>query len=193
MGGRIWVESKPGEGSAFHFTARLGAVREPVAVDDTEFPHGPRILVVDDNLTNLRIVSEMLDAWGLRTVTATEAFDALLLIQSAFEAKDPFALILTDTRMPGLDGFELAEQVRRPQYGNGPVALMATSNDVRRAAESGAWNYLVKPVRKQDLRTLIAKALASFQPAPKGRSRDIQSPKLHIRRNADAQNVQRAL
>jgi signal transduction histidine kinase/ActR/RegA family two-component response regulator len=174
MGGRMWVESTQGEGSAFHFTARFGSVPQLAALEDTEFPRGSRVLVVDDNLTNLRIVSEILDEWGLRTATATGAFDALPMIQSAFEAKDSFALILTDVRMPGLDGFEFVAQLRKPQYGDGAVALMLTSSDARRAAESGSWNYLVKPVRRQDLKKVIAKALAPVAAGQKGRAQDIR-------------------
>jgi signal transduction histidine kinase/CheY-like chemotaxis protein len=163
MGGRIWVESALGRGSSFHFTAWFGVAQKSIPAEDRQFLTGLPVLVVDDNLTNRRILIEMLSRWGMRAVSAASGVEALSSIRRAFEAKDPFALIITDVHMPEMDGFEFAEKLKQSPYGAGPLVLMLTSGerlgDVSRSRRAGVSNYLLKPVRREELKDAITRAL----------------------------------
>ena len=163
MRGRIWVESALGRGSSFHFTAWFGVARKSMPVEEGQFPPGLPVLVVDDNFTNRRILTEMLRRWGMRPFSAASGVEALASIRRAFEAHDPFALIITDVHMPDMDGFEFAEKLKQSPYGAGPLVLMLTSGerlgDIGRSRRAGVSNYLLKPVRREELRDAIAKAL----------------------------------
>ncbi|NMC19459.1 MAG: PAS domain-containing protein, partial [Thermogutta sp.] len=110
MGGRIGVESTPGEGSTFSFTARFATVAEPrtqTPPADLRAYGGQRILVVDDNRTNRRIVQEMLAQWGLASEAAESGRTALEMAAASLREENPYDLILTDLLMPGMDGWEL--------------------------------------------------------------------------------------
>jgi CheY-like chemotaxis protein len=163
MRGRIWVESVLGRGSSFHFTAWFGASQELTPAQDRHFPPGLPVLVVDDNFTNRRILTEVLRRWGLRAVSTASGAEALAEIRLAFEAKTPFGLIITDVHMPDMDGFEFADQLKQSPYAAGPVVLMLTSGerlgDIGRSRRAGVSNYMVKPVRREELRDAIARAL----------------------------------
>jgi len=165
MGGRIWVESVEGEGSAFHFTAGLGVGKspEPAQATATIDLAGLAVLVVDDNATNRRILQEMLGNWGMSPIVAESGAAAL---ERAKQAENPFALILTDVNMPDMDGFTLVEQLRQ---GCDPAAktqvVMLTSagqrGDAARCRELGVAVYLTKPVGQSELFDAIARVLGS--------------------------------
>ncbi len=163
MRGRIWVESGLGRGSSFHFTAWVGAAQKSLPAEQRQFLPGLSVLVVDDNFTNRRILTEVLRRWGMRATSAASGVEALSSIRLAFEAGNPFGLIITDVHMPEMDGFELAEKLRQSPYGAGPVVLMLTSGerlgDIGRSRRAGVSNYLLKPVRRVELREAIARAL----------------------------------
>jgi signal transduction histidine kinase/CheY-like chemotaxis protein len=170
MGGRIWVTSALGQGSVFHFTARFGVAQESkTEVDLGPLPAQP-ILVVDDNLTNRRILTDSLRRWGMQPVSAGSGADALSQISRAFEAGHPFALIITDVHMPEMDGFELARRLQQSPYRSEAIVFMLTSGeragDIARARQLGVANFLLKPVRNEELRRLIAKALGRQKAHP---------------------------
>ncbi len=106
----------------------------------------------------------------MRPTCADSGSEALTLLQTAFEKGDPFPLMITDTHMPEMDGFEFAERVKQLSWGGGTVILMVTSGDgpgdARRARESGVSNYLLKPVRRDELRNIIAQTLAPSDQKP---------------------------
>ena len=178
MGGEIRVESEPGKGSRFHFTARLGRVRGPRA--ERAEPGGISLqgvsaLVVDDNPTNRRILEEQLRGWGMKPETAASAREALALTKLCADRHDPFQVLLTDLHMPEMDGFGLVDQWRRNQPGTKqPVILMISSGeskgDLARSREMGIAALLTKPVRRAELRAAISAALsAGKNPGEPGR------------------------
>jgi signal transduction histidine kinase/CheY-like chemotaxis protein len=165
MQGRIWVESAPGQGSAFHFTACFAAAPNAIPLEDHRFLEGVSVLVVDDNATNLRILSDILRRWGMKPASVASGMEALALIRRAVAEGDPFELIITDINMPGMDGFELAEKVQQSSCRAGAMILMLTSaerpGDADRARKLGVSNHLLKPVRWEELKHAIAAALGA--------------------------------
>jgi two-component system, sensor histidine kinase and response regulator len=191
MQGHIWVESVPGQGSAFHFTARFGAVPDAMkGFGDQRFLCGMSVLVVDDNVTNRRILTDVLWHWGMKPVSAASGPEALSLTRRAFEAGDPFSLIVTDVHMPGMDGFEFAERVNASPYRAGAMVLMLTSGerpgDLDRARQLGVSNYLLKPVRREELRDVIANALGEQHASPQ--SMGVRQPASLSRRRSVVSN-----
>jgi len=167
MGGRIWVESRPGEGSRFHFTARFGVADVPVETHPAMdvILAGTPVLVVDDNFTNRRILTELLSRWHMRPTAAASAEEALLLLRRAVLHQDPFSLVLTDVHMPGTDGFRLAQQIMDTPDLAEPMILMLTSGeqrgDVAKCRELGVAAYLIKPIRRAELSAALVHVLAS--------------------------------
>ena len=167
MGGRLRVESEPGRGSTFHFTARFGLPDRPRDRAATEGPvrlSGLPVLVVDDNATNRHILREVLAGWGMRPAEAADGREALEALRNAAAAGEPFPLALLDSHMPGLDGFDLAGRVRQDPDLAGCTLVMLTSaglpEDVARCREVGVDAYLMKPVKQSDLLAVVLTALS---------------------------------
>jgi PAS domain S-box-containing protein len=164
MGGKIWVESEPGKGSNFHFAVCLGVDHQALAPPTEEMPlAGMPVLVVDDNFTNRRILTEMFWMWQMKPTEAASAQEALTHLQRASERGNPFALVVTDVHMPEMDGFDLAERIKDTPNLAGVVILMLTSGekrgDIQRCRGMGVSAYLMKPVRRAELRAAISKAM----------------------------------
>ncbi|HEV3279770.1 MAG TPA: response regulator [Terriglobia bacterium] len=165
MQGKIWVESEPGQGSRFQFTARFG-VGEKAATATARDRSGlreVRVLVVDDNDTNRRLLDEVLGRWGMRPTSVESGARALAALSHAAEAGEGFRLVLTDAHMPLMDGFTLAERIRHDPALAEATIMMLTSNgqkgDAARCRELGVAAYLVKPIRQTELREAIGSAL----------------------------------
>jgi signal transduction histidine kinase/CheY-like chemotaxis protein len=171
MGGSIGVDSEPGKGSVFQFTVSVRAAAG--AGDDCGTPpkvslHEKSVLVVDDNLTNRRVLEELLRGWGMRPESAASARDALELTRQHTDGGKPFDIVLTDLQMAGMDGFSLAEELQRNAAGTKHVILMLSSGDnvgnLARSREVGIAAYLTKPVRRCELRAAISAAIVDGKP-----------------------------
>jgi two-component system sensor histidine kinase/response regulator len=166
MGGRIWVESELGIGSRFHFTVKLRLQKNQAAALVLEQPvelAGRRVLVVDDNATNLRILHDVLRNWNMNVATVNSGRSALKLLDAAKHDVHPFELVLLDCHMPEMDGFMVAERIRQSTNLSQPVVLMLTSathnGDSARCRSLGIENRLIKPLRQQELLEAIKRAL----------------------------------
>jgi two-component system sensor histidine kinase/response regulator len=174
MNGRLWVESRPGIGSDFHFVVSLprsSAILEtpvealPVNLAST------RVLIVDDNRTNRRILSGLLSKWGVKSAAVGSGEAALHELAAAQDAHEPYGLILTDMHMPRMDGFDLTQEIRRRPELNAATIMMLSSGgnagDAARCEEFNIASYLVKPVRESELRLAIGRVLGNLGEAPR--------------------------
>jgi PAS domain S-box-containing protein len=173
MDGNIWVESTPGKGSKFTFTARFGVAAKVMKVAATHaLPDlaGFRILVVDDNATNRLIVREMVMSRGAKVTEAESGYEALTEIRDAVRNGRPYQLVLSDMRMPGMDGLELSQRIRNEHFAVDPLILMLSSDDLSlqlsRIREAGLSAYLVKPVTRKELFDAIAGVIETGPPVP---------------------------
>jgi PAS domain S-box-containing protein len=151
MGGRIWAESVPGSGSTFAFEITLpSAPAQPRAFQSGSPPEikGRRVLVVDDNAINRRILTLQAGSWGLLPRAAASAPEALRWIK----AGDPFDIAILDLQMPGMDGFQLAAEIRRHRSpAQLPVVMLTSFGQIAAPAALGIAASLVKPVKPQVL------------------------------------------
>jgi signal transduction histidine kinase/ligand-binding sensor domain-containing protein/DNA-binding response OmpR family regulator len=167
MGGRIALESAPGKGSTFSFTASFD-------VADLSQPDAPqtlghmRALVIDDNDVNRRILEDRLRRWGMDVVTADGGRAALEALDEASRERVPFRLILLDAQMPGMDGFDVAAEIARRPDVSGATVMMLTSGgqygDVARCRELGISSYLTKPVGEVELLATICRLCGAATP-----------------------------
>jgi PAS domain S-box-containing protein len=165
FGGRLWLESVVGKGTAFHFTANVGIARglrssaRAIATD----LEGVRVLVVDDNFTNRRILGDLLSRWCMRPALAEDAHHALALLCQAAEEGNAYPLVLVDSRMPDVDGFTLIEQMKQDPRLSVATIMMLTSGgqrgDAARCRQLGVAAYLTKPIGQSELFAAIRLAL----------------------------------
>lgn len=157
MGGELTVTSTAGMGSTFRFDAPLaGANRSRPAQTEVSDFHGKRVLIVDDNPTNRFILRETLTSWGLETDESGTPSEALAAI-----ARQSYAMILLDSQMPAMSGFELAMQIRRTEC-SAPLIMLtsdAALGDQARRHAAGLAGYAVKPIKRNELLRLVCSAL----------------------------------
>ncbi|MFN0121433.1 MAG: response regulator [Blastocatellia bacterium] len=167
MEGQMWLESEPGKGSAFHFSApfKKGAavLLEKATVAPPEALYGREVLIVDDNSTNRRLLVEIMTSFGMRPVTATSGEEALSMIATALSDGREFALYLLDMQMPGMDGFTLTQRIIEiPRCAKARIIILTSSGqrgDAAKCGELGIAGYLPKPLRQNDLLGVILMAM----------------------------------
>ena len=174
MNGRIWVESTLEEGSTFHCCVQLTVQSSPSATQDVAPLNleGVRILAVDDHATNRVILHETMAAFGGEVLTIASGPEAVAEWQRAAASGRPYDLLLLDCRMPGMDGFQVVEEIRRAGSPEGSTIVMMASDhwadDIARTYDMGLGGYLIKPIRRSELVHTIGIALdrtKGIQPA----------------------------
>jgi CheY-like chemotaxis protein/signal transduction histidine kinase/HPt (histidine-containing phosphotransfer) domain-containing protein len=169
MGGRIWAESNLGSGSIFHFAIKLKkqahAQRDAARPTPTVDLKGLRSLVIDDNATSRLMLRDALSQWG-SGVTLTESGSAgLQALEQARGTFHPFRLIFLDARMPGMDGFAVAEQILNAHLLHEGIVMMLTSEnvpgDIARCNHLGLTAHLVKPIKQSELLSTVITAAGS--------------------------------
>ena len=165
MGGRLSVQSELGHGSVFSFDAAFTASRARLGGPSTVELEGISVLIVDDNATNLRLLSQLLKKWGMSPSSASSAEEALAMAAQAHRDGLPFRLALLDAMMPEVDGFELAQQFQHAPEMSGAVMMMLSSagmrGDAQRCRELGVLAYLTKPIDQHELFNAVRIALGA--------------------------------
>jgi two-component system sensor histidine kinase/response regulator len=168
MEGELGAQSEPGMGSTFWFTARLqkqpeGASRR-LPYPSADLLEGLRVLVVDDNETNRKIVHEQVISWGMKNGMAQDGAGALKMLRSAVEKGAPYDLAILDLSMPGMDGMELAHRIKADPTISSTRLILLTSMGLRGEAEQarrvGFSAYLTKPVRQSRLYDAIVTVMS---------------------------------
>jgi signal transduction histidine kinase/CheY-like chemotaxis protein/HPt (histidine-containing phosphotransfer) domain-containing protein len=182
MGGQLGLVSAPGEGSTFWFELSLGRP-EPVgtpaegearaqAHGDPQSLAGKRALVVDDNATNRRILSQQLRAWGIESVEAEDGYQAMGHAAAAAQNGKAFDIGVIDLNMPDMDGIELAGILKAdPETASTILFLLSSSGERLGAAEAhlkGFADSLTKPVRQSELFDCLISGLNSDLRARRG-------------------------
>jgi PAS domain S-box-containing protein len=172
MGGHIEVESEEGRGSTLSFAVRFAAAPAEPPAEAAPDLSDVSALVVDDNATNRRILERVLNRWRMRPTMTDGGEAALAELSRAAADGDPFPLVLLDALMPGMDGFQVAESIRRDPRLAGAIVMMLSSADLVGDAERCrelSVTYLAKPINRKDLLRAIVTSLGRGAGEPSSR------------------------
>ena len=157
MGGEIWLESRPDEGTTFYFTFLAEPAEQSPPAPPPGDIRGLNVMVVDDNATNRKVFQQQLSAWGCTVTQACNGREALHILQ---HQADTFDLAILDFQMPGLDGLELAQKIKAEErHQSLPLILVSSApklGDGDMAKTNGFAAYLTKPIRRQPLFNTLA-------------------------------------
>jgi signal transduction histidine kinase/DNA-binding response OmpR family regulator len=168
MDGRMWAESEEGKGSAFYFTVRAacapGRPRRDLAGPDPDLK-GRRVLIVDDNETNRRILGHQVGTWGMEPCLAASGAEGLAMLEN----EGDFDTVLLDMMMPEMNGLDVAEAIRKSGRTSLPIVILTsagwhreTPRDLKLAA------FLTKPVKSSELFNVLVGIYREAQPRKSG-------------------------
>ncbi|MBI5614892.1 MAG: response regulator [Gammaproteobacteria bacterium] len=171
MGGTVGVDSEPGVGSLFWFTARLvrsGNDAKPRLIGHLK---GRRVLVADDLPEARTVVSEILRSLGMRVEDYDSGYAAIAAVERADRSRDPFEFVLLDWRMPDMDGIDTARRLRDLQLYSPPLMLLVTAYDEAQlrpqAREAGVSVVLGKPLTPSTLHDALLRLLGIEEAGPR--------------------------
>ena len=167
MGGRVWVESEVDAGSVFHFTVRLDKYSgpalgtRPAPLDLEQLP----VLIVDDNVTNLKMLKDVFTNWRMRPTAVTNGISAIASMKEAWNTGNAFPLVVLDSVMPEMDGFAVAAQIKAdPQLAGATIMMLSSadrSDDAARCRALGVAHYVRKPIGQSELFDAVVSALGA--------------------------------
>jgi PAS domain S-box-containing protein len=171
MGGQITVESEPGRGSTFAFTAHFGLnphPPEPASAPPPVVLRNLPVLVVDDNATNRRILDDWLRGWQMKPVAVGDGIAAMDALWEAVSTGQPYALMLLDARLPDTDGLALAAQIRkRTEWAATRIVLLTSGDrpgDLARSRQLRIDAHLLKPIQQDELLETIYRVMSRTEP-----------------------------
>jgi len=166
MNGKVWAESVPGQGSIFHFTALMHKSERPkTKTADIGTLKEARILIVDDNTTNIEILLNIFQHYQIQVTTLTDETKTLATLITADENNTPFNAAILDLQLPIISGFDLAVQIRKAETRSRDIPLLAYTSSTEKIAsrcrDAGFNAFLTKPTRRAMLLKTLAKILSS--------------------------------
>jgi len=163
MGGEIGVDSTPGKGSTFWFTAQLAEEEVSAAHPQPQMLAGKTVFVVDDNETNREILRHQLERWDMQVEVAGSGSEALRILRTECSGGQQFDIMLLDVAMPGMDGLELAEAIRNEsEYRCTPIVMLSSNsrtNVEHDRGVAGPDHWLAKPLRQSRLYDMLISLL----------------------------------
>ncbi|MCP3918411.1 MAG: response regulator [bacterium] len=170
MRGTIGVISEPGQGSTFWFTVRFESCSDPHEPEYAPHFEDKRVLIVDDNPTNRRILDRQCTVWGMSTRDSADAETGLIMLRSAQSKGKPFNIVLLDMNMPGMSGLEMAGVIRDDEeLSDTPLILLSSGNHIDTRDDEAAAPFdvsLTKPVHAAQLAQSLSRVLGEAAPTP---------------------------